>query len=288
MPRANWKGYLRLSLVSCPIALFPATGDSDKIRFHSINPKTGNRIKMQRVDADSGEEVAYGDLVKGYEVAKGEYIIIEPDELEAIAVDSTRMIDIEQFVPREEIDELYNDRPYFIVPDGEVGLQAFAVIREAIKKKDMVAFGRVVLSSREHVIALSPRGKGLVGVLLRYPYELRKEDDVFDDIPDVDTPKDMVDIAAHIVESKAGHFDPDAFEDRYETALRELIARKRKGETITPAKTQRVAPVNDLMAALRASVAKERPSERAPARRAAADRRVPKKTSRAGGRRRAS
>ena len=288
MPRANWKGYLRLSLVSCPIALFPATSESEKIRFHTINPKTGNRIKMQRIDAESGEEVDYGDLVKGYEVAKGEYIIVEPAELDAISVESTRMIDIEQFVPREEIDELYNDRPYYIVPDGEVGQQAFAVIREAIKKKDMVALGRVVLSSREHVIALSPRGKGLVGVLLRYPYELRKEDDVFDDIPDVETPKDMVDIAAHIVASKAGHFDPDTFEDRYETALRDLIARKRKGETITPAKAARVAPVNDLMAALRASVAKERPSERAPARRAAAQRRTPKKTSRAGGRRRAS
>ena len=274
MPRANWKGYLRLSLVSCPIALFPATAESAKIRFHNLNRATGNRIKMQRVDAVTGDEVAYEDLVKGYEVAKGEYVVIEPEELEAVAIESTRMIDIESFVPREEIDELYNDRPYYIVPDGEVGQQAFAVIREAVKKTDMIALGRVVLSSREHMMAIETRGKGLVGVLLRYPYEVRGADEYFDDIPDVDTPKDMVDIAAHIVKSKAGHFHPSEFEDRYENALAGLIDKKRKGERVTPARTPKLAPVHELMAALRASVAKERPSERSAGRRAAPRRRA--------------
>jgi DNA end-binding protein Ku len=278
MPRPQWKGYLRLSLVSCPIALFPATADSARIRFHNLNKATGNRIRMQRIDAATGDEVAYDDLVKGYEVAKGEYIVVAPDELEAIQIDSTRTIDIDSFVPRQEIDELYADRPYYIVPDGDVGQQAFAVIREAIKKTGMVAIGRVVLSSREHVMAIEPRGKGLVGMLMRYPYELRAADDYFADIPDVDTPKDMVDIAAHIVNSKAGHFRPEAFEDRYETALATLIEQKRKGETITPAKAAKLAPVHDLMAALRASVAKERPGERAPARRASGQRRAVKKT----------
>jgi DNA end-binding protein Ku len=286
MPRANWKGYLRLSLVSCPVALFPATADGAKIRFHNLNKATGNRIKMQRVDAVTGDEVAYEDLVKGYEVAKGEYIVVAPEELDAIAVASTRMVDIESFVPREEIDELYNDRPYYIVPDGEVGQQAFAVIREAIKKTGMVALGHVVLSSREHVMAIETRGKGLMGILLRYPYEVRGADEYFSDIPDVDTPKDMVDIAAHIVKSKAGHFDPDDFDDRYETALTALIDKKRRGEKVTPAKAPKMAPVHDLMAALRASVAQERPSERAPARRPAPARRGPKK-SRTAARRRA-
>jgi DNA end-binding protein Ku len=287
MPRANWKGYLRLSLVSCPIALFPATAESARIRFHNLNKATGNRIRMQRIDAATGDEVAYDDLVKGYEVAKNEYIVVEPDELDAIAIDSTRMIDIERFVPRGEIDSLHADRPYYIVPDGEVGQQAFAVIREAIKRTDMVALGRVVLSSREHVMAIEPRRKGLIGLLLRYTYEVRGEDEYFADIPDVDTPKDMVDIAAHIVQSKAGHFAPDDFEDRYETALAALIDKKRKGEKVTPAKPQRLAPVHDLMAALRASVAKVRPGERAPARRAASARHPAKKKSRTAARRRA-
>jgi DNA end-binding protein Ku len=278
MPRANWKGYLGLSLVSCPIALFPATADSARIRFHNLNKVTRNRIRMQRVDAATGDEVAYDDLVKGYEVAKGEYIIVEPEELDAIAVDSTRMVDIERFVPRNEIDELYNDRPYYIVPDGEVGQQAFAVIREAIRKTGMVALGRVVLSSREHVMAIEARQKGMVGILLRYPYEVREPDDYFSDIPDVDTPADMVDIAAHNVKSKSGHFAPADFEDRYETALAALIDKKRKGEKVTPAKAQKLAPVHDLMAALRASIAKEQPNERTPARRAAASRRAAKKT----------
>jgi DNA end-binding protein Ku len=282
MPRANWKGYLRLSLVSCPIALFPATADSARIRFHNLNKATRNRIRMQRVDAATGDQVAYDDLVKGYEVAKGEYIIVEPEELDAIAVDSTRTVDIERFVPRNEIDELYNDRPYYIVPDGEVGQQAFAVIREAIRKTGMVALGRVVLSSREHVMAIEARQKGMVGVLLRYPYEVREPEEYFADIPDIDTPADMVDIAAHIVKSKSGHFAPEDFEDRYEIALAALIDKKRKGEKVTPAKTQKLAPVHDLMAALRASIAKEHPSERpgarAPARRAASSRRTAKKT----------
>jgi DNA end-binding protein Ku len=288
MPRANWKGYLRLSLVSCPIALFPATSETEKIRFHNLAKATGHRIKMQRIDAETGDAVDYGDLVKGYEVAKGEYVVVEPDELDAIAIESTRMIDIETFVPRGEIDDLYNDRPYYIIPDGEVGQQAFAVIREAIRKKGVVGLGRVVLSSREHVIALSPRGKGLVGVLLRYPYEVRSEADYFADIPDTDTPKEMIDIAAHIVETKSGHFDPADADDRYEAALRDLIARKRKGETIAPAQENKFAPVHDLMAALRASVAEARPGRSAPARRAGAHRRAPKKAARTTARRRAS
>jgi DNA end-binding protein Ku len=282
MPRANWKGYLRLSLVSCPVALFPATADSARIRFHNLNKATGNRIRMQRVDAATGAEVAYDDLVKGYEVAKGEYITVAPEELDAIAVESARMIDIERFVPRDEIDELYNDRPYYLVPDGDVGQQAFAVIREAIRKTGMMALGRVVLSSREHVMAIEAREKGMIGVLLRYAYEVRAADDYFSDIPDVETPADMVDIAAHIVQSKAGHFAPDDFEDRYETALAALIDKKRKGEKVVPAKAHKLAPVHDLMAALRASVAdaavaKGRSGERAPARRTPGSRRAPKK-----------
>src|SRR5258707_6199538 len=215
-PRAYWKGYLKLSLVSCPIALFPATSEREKVSFHQINKKTGNRIKYRKVDADTGDEVEADDIIKGYEVGKGEYIAIDPEELEAIAIESKRTIEIDEFVPKKEIDELYLNNPYYIVPDGEVGQQAFAVIREAIRNEGMVALAKVVFTSREHVIALEPRGKGLLGVTLRYPYEVRKEDEYFDEIEDEKIPKDMADLAAHIVETKAGHFKPEKFQDHYE------------------------------------------------------------------------
>jgi DNA end-binding protein Ku len=158
-PRAYWKGYLKLSLVSCPIALFPATSEREKISFHQLNKETGNRVRYRKVDAVTGDDVESADIVKGYEVAKGEYIELESEELEAVAIESKRVIEIDEFVPKTEIDELYLRDPYFIVPDGEVGQQAFAVIREAIRKEGMVALGKVVFTSREHVIALEPRGK---------------------------------------------------------------------------------------------------------------------------------
>src|SRR5438445_5364249 len=229
-PRAYWKGYLKLSLVSCPVALFPASSEREKISFNQIDKKTGNRIRYRKVDAETGEEVDSSDIVKGYEVGKGQYIEIEPEELEAIAIESKRTIEIDEFVPKKEIDELYLNSPYYIVPDGEVGQQAFAVIREAIRKEGMVALAKVVFTSREHVIALEPRDKGMLGITLRYPYEVRNEKDYFDDTPNEKIPKDMLELASHIVETKAGHFHPEKFEDRYEDALKELIRKKQHGE----------------------------------------------------------
>ena len=167
-PRAYWKGYLKLSLVSCPVALFPASSEKEKISFNQINKKSGNRIRYRKVDAETEEEVDSSDIIKGYEVGKGQYIEIKPEELEAIAIESKRTIEIDEFVPKKEIDELYLNSPYYLVPDGEVGQQAFAVIREAIRKEGMVALGRVVFTSREHVITLEPRGKGLLGICLLY------------------------------------------------------------------------------------------------------------------------
>src|SRR5213082_3475468 len=201
-PRAYWKGYLKLSLVSCPVALFPASSEREKISFHQLNKKTGNRIKYRKVDAETENEVDASDIVKGYEVGKGEYIELEPEELEAVAIESTRTIEIDEFVPKNEIDELYLNNPYYLVPDGEVGQQAFAVIREAIRKQGMVAIAKIVFTSREHIIALEARDKGLLGITLRYPYEVRKADDYFEDIPDETIPKDMLELASHIVETK--------------------------------------------------------------------------------------
>jgi DNA end-binding protein Ku len=256
-PRPYWKGYLRLSLVSCPIALYPATSEREKISFNQLNRETGNRIRYRKVDAETGEEVASDQIIKGYEVAKGKYVEITDEELEAIALESTKTIDIDEFVPRTEIDELYSIRPYYIAPDGKVGQDAFVVIRNIIEQMKMVAIGRVALTSREHVIAMEPRGKGLMGTLLRYPYEVRDESEFFDDIPNVKLTKDMMDLARHIVETKTGHFKPQAFEDHYEHALKELIEKKAKGEKIEIPKEQPTGKVINLMDALRRSVQAE-------------------------------
>src|ERR1700737_2619514 len=233
-PRANWKGFLRLSLVTCPVALYPATSDSEKISFNQINRNTGHRIKYLKVDADTGEEVASDEIMKGYKVDTDSYIEITQDELENIALDSTRTIEIDEFVPKADIDPRYLIRPYYLVPDGKVGHDAFAVLRETIRSMNKVAIGRVVLTSREHIIALEPLGKGLMGTLLRYPYEVRSEKEYFDDVQDVKVTRDMLDLAKHIVEQKSGSFEPDRFEDHYETALIELINKKRNGIKIAP------------------------------------------------------
>jgi DNA end-binding protein Ku len=285
-PRAYWKGYLRLSLVSCPIQLFPATSEREKIRFHQLNKNTGNRVRYRKVDEETGDEVEQSDIIKGYEVEKGSYIELTPEELEAAAIESTRLIDIDEFVPEKEIDDLYLGNPYYLVPDGEVGAQAFAVIREAIKHEGMVALGRVVFTSREHVIGLKPRGKGMMGVTLRYPYEVRKEEEFFDDIPDEKVTKDMLDLARHIVESKTAHFKPEKFEDHYENALKDLLKKKQHGEKIVATKDTTPAKIINLMDALRKSARadKSRPSERATARRASASR--AKKTTRSSARHR--
>jgi DNA end-binding protein Ku len=269
-PRANWKGFLRLSLVTCPVALFPATSDSEKISFNQINRNTGHRIKYMKVDADTGEEVSSEDIMKGYKVDTDTYIEISRDELDNIALESTRTIEIDQFVPKSEIDELYLVRPYYIVPDGKVGHDAYAVIRETIRSLDKVALARVVLTNREHVIALEARDNGLMGMLLRYPYEVRNSAEYFDDIQDVKITKDMLDLAKHIVQQKSGHFEPERFEDHYEAALTELINKKRNGEKITPAsKPVSGDNVISLMDALKRSISAKPAEASKPAAKAA-------------------
>ena len=270
-PRANWKGFLRLSLVTCPVALYPATSDSEKISFNQINRKTGHRIKYAKVDADTGEEVSSDDIMKGYKVDTDTYIEVSKDELENIALESTRTIEIDEFVPRSGIDPRYLIRPYYLVPDGKVGHDAYAVIRETIRSMDMVAIGRVVLTNREHIIALEPLDHGLMGTLLRYPYEVRDEKEYFDDIQDVKVTKDMLDLAKHIVNQKAATFEPEKFEDHYESALTELINAKRNGKTIGAKPRPRGENVVDLMDALKKSLASEAPAKGKKARKASAN-----------------
>jgi DNA end-binding protein Ku len=251
-PRANWKGFLRLSLVTCPVALYPATSESEKISFNQLNRKTGHRIKYAKVDA-----VASEDIVKAYALDKDNFIEVSKEELEELALESTRTIEIDEFVEKSEIDPRYLIRPYYLRPDGKVGHDAFAVIRETIREMNKVAIGRVVLTNREHIIALEPMEKGLVGTLLRYPYEVRSADEYFDEIQDVKVTKDMLDLARHIVNQKTGTFDPEKFEDHYETALVDLINQKRAGKTIRPKERPKGENVVDLMEALRQSVGRE-------------------------------
>jgi DNA end-binding protein Ku len=264
-PRAYWKGSLKLSLVTCPIALYPASTQAEKTHFHQINTKTGHRLKQQMVDERTGRVVDSDHKGRGYELSKGRYVEINEHELEAVKLESTHTIEIDDFVPAEDIDERYLDKPYYIVPNGKAGADAFVVIRDAMKRKDKIALARVVLSNREHVIALKPLGKGLLGTTLRYPYELRDEDDYFDDIPSPRISKDMVDLAAHILDTKTSKFDPHKFKDKYENALRALVKRKAAGKTIDVSeKEDDESNVIDLMSALQQSLGRKHAAKSAP------------------------
>src|SRR6185369_16697691 len=283
-PRAYWKGTLKLSLVSCLVALYPATTAAEKTRFHMINRETGNRLKQQMVDSGTGDVVESGQKGRGYELRKGKYVEIEPEELEAVKIESSHTIDIESFVPRQEIDRRYLNHPYYIAPDGKAALDAFAVIRDAMKDQDRVALARIVLTNREHVMAIEPLGKGLLGTTLRYPYELRDESDFFDDIKSPKISKDMVELAGHILDTKAAHFDPSKFKDDYETALKALVRRKAAGKPIKAAEPEeRPSNVVSLMDALRQSLKKpgSKGAARAPARRQSSHRPTAKTVRRA-------
>jgi DNA end-binding protein Ku len=270
--RAYWKGSLKLSLVSCPVLLYPATTYVDKTRFHMINRETGNRLKQQMVDAETGDVVESDQKGRGYELAKGKYVEIEKDELEAVQIESNHTIDIDSFVPRDEIDKRYLNHPYYIAPDGKAGIDAFAVIRDAMRDSDRVALARIVLTNREHVIAIEPLGKGLLGTTLRYPYELRDEADYFEDIKNPKISKDMVELASHILDTKAAHFDPGKFKDEYETALKALVKRKAAGKPVKAAEPEEKPDnVINLMDALKQSLKGKRSAKRtahSPARRA--------------------
>jgi len=290
MPRAYWKGSLKLSLVTCPIALYPAITASEKTRFHMINTETGNRLVQQMVDSETGDVVDKDQKGRGYEIRKGRYVPIEKEDLDAIEVESNHTIDIDSFVPRDEIDQRYLDRPYYVVPDGKAGVDAFAVIRDAMKDQDRVALGRVVLTNREHVVAIEQSGKGLIATTLRFPYEVRDEDDYFGGIKTPRVSKDMVELAVHILDSKDAHFDPGKFKDEYETALKALVKRKAAGKTIeAPKPAERSENVGDLMDALRQSLkgkagSSRRRSRGSHARGRGSARRAPKKSHRSAAR----
>ena len=252
--RPTWQGHLKLSLVTCPVALYSAIDPGGDVHFHLINPKTNNRIKMIATDPDTGP-VDRSDLVKGYEIEKGRYVLLSEAEIRSVRLESAKTIDIERFAPEADIDRLYWDTPYFVAPDGKLAQEAYGVIREALKRSGRIALGRVVLAARERLLALEPRDQGMVAYSLRSKDEVRDPDAIFGEIGDAEPDPDMVAIARKIIEQKEGPFDPSRFVDRYEEALKALIAEKREGEVPVPVEEpQDTTSASDLMAALRASL----------------------------------
>ena len=251
--RPMWQGSLRLSLVSCPVALYGATSRSSDISFHLLNPETNNRIRMIPTDPDTGP-VERADLVKGYEISKNHYVVLSNDELAAVKLESTKTIDIERFVDEKQIDRLYWNDPYYLLPNGKDGAEAYTVIRDALAETGRIALGRVVMHTRERLVALEPRDKGIIVYTLRMGDEVIQPKDAFADIPNARPDKEMIAIARKIIEQKEGEFEPDTFEDRYETALRDLIRRKEKGEKLVTAEPVEDDNVIDLMAALKKSL----------------------------------
>jgi DNA end-binding protein Ku len=280
--RPTWQGHLRLSLVSCPVALYTGTSSTSEVHFNLLHKETNNRIKMIPTDPETGP-VERSDLVKGFEVDKGRYVVITDEELKAVRLESTRTLDIERFVDATEIDRLYWNQPYFLTPDGKVAVEAFTVIREAMERSGKLALGRVVLHQRERLMALEPRDTGIVAYSLRTYDEVRKPADYFDDIPDKKPDANMVAIAEKIIEQLEGPFDPTKFDDRYEQALKALIAEKQKGHKIETVIEAEDTNVVDLMDALRRSLGEKPaaarratpPAHKAPDKTAPAKRRAP-------------
>jgi DNA end-binding protein Ku len=251
--RPIWQGHLRLSLVSCPVALYGAASRANDVAFHLLNPKTNNRIRMIPTDPDTGP-IERAELVKGYEISKNSYVVVTPKELDAVKLETTHTIDIERFVDANDIDRLFWNTPYYLVPNEKTGLDAYTVIRDALEQTGRIALGRVVMHTRERLVALEPRGKGIVATTLRMRNEVADPAHAFADIPAAKPDKRMIEIATRIIEQQEGPFDPDAFEDRYEKALRDLIRRKEKGEKIVTVEPVEDTNVIDLMGALKKSL----------------------------------
>jgi DNA end-binding protein Ku len=264
-PRPYWKGYLKLSLVSCAVALYPATSRSERISFHWLNRETRNRLRQLMVDADTNEPVEREDRVRGYQVAKNDYLEIEEEDLDAVEIESSHTIEIERFVPRSEIDAVYLDSAYYLAPNDKVAEEAFAVIREAMQARGVAGLGRAVISRRERLFVLEPRDNGILATSLHYNYEVREDRAYFDEIPEIHIPGEMLDLAKHIIETKLGHFEIAKFEDRYENALIEMIRGKQAGRPVEATRAPQPTNVVNLMDALRKSIAAEKDGMKEPA-----------------------
>lgn len=262
-PRANWKGLLRVGEVTCPVALYTAASTSDRIVFHTLNRATGHRIHRQFVDSDTGKPVEKDDQVKGYEVASGDYVVLEPEEVAAAVPGGDKILDVSAFIGSDAVDDVYFDKPYYLAPSEKEGNEAFVLIREGLKAKKVVAIAQTVLFRRVRTVLIRPYGAGLIATTLNFDYEVRPADTAFDDVPDLSIKGEMLELAEHIIKTKKGKFDPSKYEDRYEAALAELVQAKIEGRKITPPEEPKTDNVIDLMAALResAGAAKKAPAK---------------------------
>jgi DNA end-binding protein Ku len=256
-PRAQWKGFLKFGEVTCPVALYTAASTSERISFHTINRATGNRVRREFIDSVSGEAVEKEDQVKGYEVNKDDYIILEPEEVAAAVPESDKTLEVETFLPCSEIDDLYFDKPYYLAPSDRTGEEACALLREGMRQKKVAALARAVLFRRMRTMLIQPHGPGLMGTTLKFDYEVRSVKDAFSDVPKVKITGEMLDLARHIINTKKGRFDPAEFDDRYEAAVAELVRAKMEGRTIRRKPEPRRDNVTNLLDALRESAGKQ-------------------------------
>jgi DNA end-binding protein Ku len=256
MARSIWKGYLRLSLVNSAVALYPAVTEVNKIHFHKLNKKTGHRLRMRMVDEETEEEVPRDQQIKGYEISKGDTVEIDDDDLDKIALEGTRVIEITSFVPRDEIDALYFDRPYFLAPEDNASSEAFVVMREAMRRKKIGALATVVMHDREHILLIEPRDEGMLATMLRWPYEVRKPKEIFAGIPKKKVSAELLEVAEMLIERKMSKFKPAEFKDRYEEALLTLLKAKKSGRKLKAApKPPKVTKPSHVLDALKKSLA---------------------------------
>ncbi len=251
-PRANWKGFIKFGEVACPVALYTAASSSERIAFNTLNRKTGNRVKREFVDSETGDPVERDDQVKGYEVENGQYIVLEPDEVAAAVPDSDKTLKIDAFIPCNEIDGVYFDKPYYLAPD-KMGTDAFVLLRDGMKKAKVAAIARTVLFRRVRTVLIRPHGKGLIATTLNFDYEVRSSEDAFEELPDLKIEGEMLELAEHIIGTKKGSFDARTFDDRYEAAVGELVKAKIEGRALPKKTAPAASKPSDLLQALRES-----------------------------------
>ncbi|MCJ8150183.1 non-homologous end joining protein Ku [Shinella sedimenti] len=263
VPRANWKGFLKVGELVCPVALYTAASTSDRIAFHMLNRRTGHRLHREFIDSETGKPVEREDQVKGYEVSNNDYIALDPEEIADALPESDKTLEIEAFIACDDIDDLYFDKPYYLTPSDRHGVEAFALIREGMKASNVAALAETVLFRRVRTVLIRPEGQGVVATTLNYDYEVRSAEEAFSEIPDVKLKGEMLELAEHIINTKKGRFDPKGFDDRYDAALAEVVKAKIEGRKIKPAKPKAESKVVDLMEALRQSAGKsEQPAKR--------------------------
>lgn len=271
-PRANWKGFLKVAEVSCPVALYAAVSTSERIAFHTVNRATGNRVRRQFVDAETGEPVDRDAQVKGYEVSDGDYVVLDPEEVADAVPDSDKTLSISAFLRCGDIDDVYFDKPYYLAPASRSAEEAFVLIREGMRRKKVAAIAQAVLFRRARTLLIRAHGEGLIATTLNFDYEVRSAREAFKPVSDRKIEGEMLDLAEHIIETRMGRFNPATFEDRYEAALAELVKAKLEGRRIRPRKEPRRETVVDLLAALRESAGaggRKPPAKRAARRKAA-------------------